>query len=66
MSCLIVEWPHTRALGERWFVYPPVTPSDQPRPTLKAFPSRQAAEVYADALRQLMCERELKDQIPRD
>ena len=50
MSCLIVEWPHTRALGERWFVYPPVMPPDQPRPPLKSFSSREAAEAYATQL----------------
>lgn len=47
---IVQEWPHTRALGERWIVFPPVTPPDQKWPGLRFFPNRAAALAHAAML----------------
>jgi hypothetical protein len=44
---IVQEWPHTAALGERWFAVPPPQKfQGQKRPNLKFFPSREDAEQY--------------------
>jgi hypothetical protein len=43
----IREWPHTRALGERWSAFPPVTPPEKLWPGLKFFATRDDALAYA-------------------
>jgi hypothetical protein len=43
---LIKEWPHSRALGEKWVVYPPA--NTEPWPGLKFFGTEQEANDYAD------------------
>jgi hypothetical protein len=43
----VVEWPHSRALGERWLIFPPQTPPDKPWPGLKFFATCGEAVEHA-------------------
>lgn len=47
---IVGEWLHSRALGERWFVFPPVTPPDEKWAGLKFFGSQHAAQNHAALL----------------
>jgi hypothetical protein len=46
---IVQEWPHSKALGERWIAFPPQTAPDKPWPGLKFFASRDDAEAFVAA-----------------
>jgi hypothetical protein len=48
---IIQEWPHSRALGERWIAFPPTTPPDQPWPGLRFFDTEDDARAYAGGMK---------------
>jgi hypothetical protein len=48
MIWLIQEWPHSRALGERWVAFPLGVPADQKWPGLKFYASRELARLESN------------------
>jgi hypothetical protein len=44
----IHEWPHSRALGERWFARPLNVPADQSWPGVHWFATEQEAREFGD------------------
>jgi hypothetical protein len=48
---VITEWPWSAALGERWSVFPPITPPDQKWPGIKFFDTYEEALAYSSSAR---------------
>jgi hypothetical protein len=42
------DWPHSRALGERWFARPLNVPADQSWPGVHWFATEQEAREFGD------------------
>lgn len=45
MHWLIQEWPHTRALGERWIAFPMNVPTHQEWPGLRFYATKHLARL---------------------